>query len=222
MDFADYAGQAVAAGTGKAALAAMAAYKAYKFRKGNSTMPSAYSNAKKIQRLTKQVRINRGEIKTAYTTDGTKVLAGSGGTAFYVLGGVAHGDTATTREGNKIRIVGWDVRVHTTNAQVDTYLLNSPTGQDVQSSNFHNILQGQLNANSRSDFKEYSTMRSRNRDYNFDRRVVKRLKGTGMPVRFNGALYTDVVVNKLQLFVINRTTTSATIDVSAIVYYTDK
>lgn len=216
-DFADYAAQGIASGIGTAALTGAAAYRAYKNNK--MTKPTAYSNARNINTLAQQVRRNRGEVKTAYTVAGTVVL-GSTASKWEPIGVVDQGDGPTTRDGNRIRIVGWDVRIHTSNPQVDTYLINSVTGQDVQGTNFHNVIGGHINANSRSDFKCYSVMRNSMRSQQYDRHHSKKLK-RGITVRFNGPLYTDCVMNKLQVFMINRTTTSATLDYSIIVYYTD-
>lgn len=215
MDFPAYAAGAVTSGLYSAGKIGVGSYMAYKASQSAKNL--GLSNAADIKKLSRQVRLNRGELKrqtfsgVATVTNGTRSAV--------QLTSIAQGDSDSSRDGNQIRIVGYSIRAHSADKNTDMYITLSPSGQDIDYTDFHAVIGGHVKRTSNTDFKELHYLH--NYFSGLGAVTVNRRFRRPLFVRYNGTGSENCVMNKLEFVIKNNTGATDTIDYSIIVYYRD-
>lgn len=221
MDFAEYASDAITSQLTTGALAT-AAYlgskmaKKYRSSPVTSTTALAKQNAYKIRRISKQVRLNTGELHMIQNSTSTTIPTLSVVSA--ELTAINTGDDYNQRSGRNIRVRGLNIRTHVSNsADVDVYILLSPNGLAAPAyTDFVNVRGGFIGANLKDDYKELAFLKNTDASNPYWGMYNKKLN---IVTKYNGSGSTTGVMNRIYLVFVNRGATSQTVDYCSKTYF---
>lgn len=226
MDFAQYATDAIgsqisniaygaAHGAGLHVLNKMV--KQYKKKPVTTTTELAKANAYKIQRLSKQVRLNTGELHCLSNNSGYSLPA------LFLQGieltAIGTGDDLSHRSGRSVRIRGVNIRIYTAVPDdIDAYLIRAPHGTGFPAiTDFAGTRGGHLLDVVKDDYKEIHYFKSYGAS---DSKFNKYNRRFNFIVKYNGATSGTGVQNRLYLILINRNTSAtANVEVSWKCYF---
>lgn len=221
MDFPQYAGQAVYAGATRAAIAGYGAYKAYKMSK-----PTAYKNKRAIARLSKQVALNKGELKCKQFNATTPTITAGNETSVH-LTDIGTGTTVDTREGRYIHIYGIEVRIQTGNPVMVNNLVLSRAGVDT--TDIYGVTKARvafIDNTHKDDFKELHLFRNYGADanaanYNGSHSSYRRKFKRPIQVVYDSSAASGVIRNALFLSFKNAGTVDHAVSYAVRLWYRD-
>ena len=182
-----------------------------------STTTLAKRNAIRIDRLNRQVNINRAELKQKDSTVSGSVL--NGAIANVPINTVVQGDDDAQRDGRRIKIYKLTVRLHVDDKNVDGHIVLSPHAITPLATDFHLLKGGMIKNTSKYEHKCLRFLKNYG-GANGNSAATIRFKRP-LIVRFYGTGASDLVSNLLSVCVVNASGLTAQYDVAAVIHYTD-
>lgn len=174
--------------------------------------------AKRLKRVEIQTRRNKAEMKMQdFNVQGA--VADGAIASVMELTAITEGSGANERHGNKIRIHRVEVRGNLGGDNVDLYLIQCHTTTVPSYVSFNAYMGGHTTVDtSNTQFTEWRYCNGKRfKDFNGIRQSFK----YGYTAKYNAALSTSCVDNRLVVIVKNDTGASATVEISGRVWYTD-
>lgn len=196
---------------------------------GSSVMTAhrlASINARKIKRISKQVRLNKGELKCNQFAGTTAAIGAGTATAFHITD-IGQGDNIAQREGHVIHVYGYEIRIVSSNPVLDNYVILSKDAIAPDVNTVHTQRGGFIDNDSKDNYKEVAYLRnygadadstsSNNGQMSYHN---KRFKNP-LKVQYSGVIGSTIVKNGLFFLFVNNGSVSHTVTYNVRLWYRD-
>lgn len=174
-------------------------------------------NQYKIKQLEREVF--HGELHKE-SNAATYTVALGGGFVEMGITNIPQGDAVNQRTGHRITVRGIKINLHKNAQSLDCYVILSPNGDTPIAADFHNHIGGFLTLTGMGSHKILCNVRNY-QGANFYSNANLRFK-RGIDVRYNSSTTTDISKNRISIILSNHTTADIDVQISYIIYWTDK
>ena len=178
---------------------------------------AAKANTLRINKIIRQVQRNTPETKRAHFFASNLAVINNAIFNAQMCSIIAN-DEPNGRDGHHIKVLGYQIRYHSTDKNTDAYVMLSKSAIAPVYADFEAVIGGHLDKNTYTEIKELAFLHNENSTGN---RVqhTRRFKKP-IDVYYSGTAANNAILNALYFVIKNNTGATVNVDYSIVVYYT--